>query len=253
MEVDYEYDVDDELIDKLESLLYKYQLDLLVLINKEILGEDKKYEDVYDDVLSKKRREVYDRLKGYLIEKKKKELGGKGEELLTEENLRRWIEDDGETYVSIAIKYTGCLYTIVSQKAKEYGIESVRENNMKLSDYKDDDVQELVKEYDLDEIYDGLHKFVTMKKNVNDMTFREKVMMEICDSRDELLEKSEIERMIDQGMAARDIIEKIGCSFAILKVYMKSYELDMEKLNENGISKGKQMKNKMIRKKYARY
>ncbi len=253
MEVDYDYDVDDEMIDRLTELLDKYQLDLLVLINKEILGDDKKYEDVYDDVLSKKRREVYDRLKGYFVEKKKKELGGKGEELLTEENLRRWIEEDGETYVSIAVKYTGCVYTIVSNKAKEYGIESVRENNMKLSEHRDEDVKELVKEYDLDDIYDGLHKFVTMQKNVNDMTFRERVLMEICEIRDEFLEKTQLEKMINEGMSAKDIIEKVGCSFTMLKVYMKSYELDMEKLDENGISKGKQIKNKMIRKKYARY
>ncbi len=214
---------------------------------------DKTYDDIYDEELSKKRREVYDRLKQNLIEKKAKELNHKGEELLTEENLREWIEVKGETYISIAVKYTGCLYTIVSKKAKEYGIESSRENITKDQNIEDERITQVSKDYSLEEILDGLHKYVTSQKNVNDMTYREKVLMELCDIREEFLVKDELERLVKEGLTAHDLMEKIGCSYSLLCVYLKSYELDMEKLNENGISKGKQIKNKMIRKKYARY
>jgi hypothetical protein len=217
------------------------------------LKPDKTYDDIYDEELSKKRREVYDRLKQNLIEKKAKELNHKGEELLTEENLREWIEVKGETYISIAVKYTGCLYTIVSKKAKEYGIESSRENITKDQNIEDERITQVSKDYSLEEILDGLHKYVTSQKNVNDMTYREKVLMELCDIREEFLVKDELERLVKEGLTAHDLMEKIGCSYSLLCVYLKSYELDMEKLNENGISKGKQIKNKMIRKKYARY
>lgn len=253
MEVDYDYDVPDELVEKLRELIGKYGLDTIMLINKEKLKPDKTYEDIYDEELSKKRREVYDRLKQYLIEKKAKELNYKGEELLTEDNLREWIEVKGETYISIAVKYTGCLYTIVSKKAKEYGIESLRENIVKDQNIEDEFLIDISKEYSLEEILDGLHKYVTSQKNVNDMTYREKVLMELCDIREEFLVKDELERLVKEGFTARDLMEKIGCSYSLLCVYLKSYGIDIHQLIENGESKGNQIRKKMIRKKYSRY
>ena len=253
-EVDYDYDIDDLLLEKLNKIIDKYKLDVLTLINKELLEkENKLFAEVYTEEQGKKRREVYDRLKLHLIERKKKELNGKGEELLTEENLRKWIEEEGETYISIAINYTGCLYTIVSQKAKEFKIESQRENFIKSSDMNDKEVEELVKEYEIDDILNGVHKYITKSKNINEMSIREKVLMEYNEPIYEYMEKEKLCEMIQNGMTMRDMVEKIGCSFQLLKVYLNNYELSVEELKKNKESKGNQIRNKVIRKKYARY
>jgi hypothetical protein len=253
-EVDYDYDIDDSLLEKIDKLIGKYKLDILTLINKELLEKENKiFAEVYTEEQGKKRREVYDRLKLYLIEKKKNELKGKGEELLTEENLRKWIEEDGETYISIAINHTGCLYTIVSQKAKEFKIESQRENFIKSSDVKDIEVEKLVSEYSIDDILNGVHKYVTKSKHINEMTIREKVLMEYNEPDYDLMEKEKLEGMIQSGLTMRDMVEKIGCSFQLLKVYLNNYGLSEEEVKKNKESKGKQIRNKVIRKKYARY
>jgi hypothetical protein len=64
-------------------------------------------------------------------EKKKKENLEKGisiKSLLTKENLKKWIEEEGRTYSYIAREYTGCKDTEVSAAAKLFGIESTRKN-----------------------------------------------------------------------------------------------------------------------------
>jgi hypothetical protein len=255
-EIDYDYDLDDSLLDTLGQLIDKYKLELLTLVNKGILEkEGKVFTDVYTEEQNKKKREVYDRLKLYLIEEKRKELTKesiKGEDLLTEENLRKWIEEDGETFISIAIKYTGCLYTIVSKKAKEYRIEA-KKTFINAVDLMDNTILELVKAYSIDDILNGIHKYITKSKHINEMTIREKVLMDLCDIKEELLEKDELDKMLKAGLTMRDIVERIGCSFEILKIYLRNYGLSLDDLEKNKESKGKQMRNMVIRKKYARY
>jgi hypothetical protein len=65
-------------------------------------------------------------------ETRKKELEGlgiKGEDYMTRESLKKWIEDEKRTYMEVARDYIGESRDIVSMYAKEYGIES--ENSKK--------------------------------------------------------------------------------------------------------------------------
>ena len=64
-------------------------------------------------------------------EKKKKELEAKGiqpKSLLTKENLKKWIEEEGRTFSYIAREYTGTRDYEVSSAAKLFGIENTRKN-----------------------------------------------------------------------------------------------------------------------------
>lgn len=59
--------------------------------------------------------------------KKRAELDAKGisvSSLMTRENLKKWIEDDGKTYAWVAREMIGCAETLVSNMAKNYGIQS---------------------------------------------------------------------------------------------------------------------------------
>jgi hypothetical protein len=59
--------------------------------------------------------------------KKRAELDTQGitaESLLTEANLRKWVEDEGRTYSYIARNYVGCPDTLVSSVAKKFGLKS---------------------------------------------------------------------------------------------------------------------------------
>jgi len=59
--------------------------------------------------------------------KKRAELDAKGitaDSLLTRENLKTWIEDEGKTYAWVAREMVGCAETQVSMIAKAYGIQS---------------------------------------------------------------------------------------------------------------------------------
>ena len=117
----------------------------------------------------------------------------------------------------------------------------------------DKEVEELVKEYEIDDILNGVHKYITKSKNINEMSIREKVLMEYNEPIYEYMEKEKLCEMIQNGMTMRDMVEKIGCSFQLLKVYLNNYELSVEELRKNKESKGNQIRNKVIRKKYARY
>jgi hypothetical protein len=64
-------------------------------------------------------------------DKKRKENEDKGiniKDLLTKENLKKWIEEEGRTYSYIAREYVGCKDSEVSATAKAFGIENTRKN-----------------------------------------------------------------------------------------------------------------------------
>ena len=64
-------------------------------------------------------------------EKKRKENESKGvnpKDLLTKENLQKWIIDEGRTFSYIAREYVGCKDSEVSAVAKALGIENTRKN-----------------------------------------------------------------------------------------------------------------------------
>ena len=61
------------------------------------------------------------------VEKKHAELeaqGISGKSLLTKENLKKWIEEEGNTYAWVAREKVGCPEADVSALAKSYGITS---------------------------------------------------------------------------------------------------------------------------------
>jgi hypothetical protein len=64
-------------------------------------------------------------------ELKKKENESKGikkETLLTKENLKKWIEEEGRTFSYISREYVGCKDSEVSAAAKLFGIDTNRKN-----------------------------------------------------------------------------------------------------------------------------
>lgn len=59
--------------------------------------------------------------------KKRTELDTKGitvASLMTRDNLKKWIEDEGKSYAWVAREMVGCADTLVSNMAKNYGIQS---------------------------------------------------------------------------------------------------------------------------------
>ena len=59
--------------------------------------------------------------------KKRTELDAKGitvASLMTRENLKKWIEDEGHTFAWVAREMIGCSDTLVSSMSKNYGIQS---------------------------------------------------------------------------------------------------------------------------------
>ena len=59
--------------------------------------------------------------------KKRAELDAKGitvATLMTRDNLKKWIEDEGHTFAWVAREMIGCADTLVSTMAKNYGIQS---------------------------------------------------------------------------------------------------------------------------------
>jgi hypothetical protein len=59
--------------------------------------------------------------------KKRTELDAKGitvASLMTRDNLKKWIEDEGRTFAWVAREMIGCSDTLVSSMAKNYGIQS---------------------------------------------------------------------------------------------------------------------------------
>jgi hypothetical protein len=82
-------------------------------------SEKKKFKDSKEQKLWQREME----------EKKRKENLEKNisiKDLLTKENLKKWIEDEGRTYSYIAREHVGCKDTEVSAAAKAFGIENTR-------------------------------------------------------------------------------------------------------------------------------
>ena len=85
--------------------------------------KEKKFKDSKEQKVWQKEQE----------EKKFKENEAKGvkpKDLLTKENLKKWIEEDNRTYSYIAREYIGCKDSEVSAMAKAFGIENTRKNVM---------------------------------------------------------------------------------------------------------------------------
>ena len=108
--------VDEKIEEKVE------EENIVVEEKKEEKGEEvKKFKDSKEQKAWQKEME----------EKKKKELEGKGiqpKSLLTKENLKKWIEEEGRTFSYIAREYTGTRDYEVSSAAKLFGIENTRKN-----------------------------------------------------------------------------------------------------------------------------
>ena len=51
-------------------------------------------------------------------------------DLLTKENLQKWIVEEGRTFSYISREYVGCKDSEVSSIAKAFGIENTRKNIM---------------------------------------------------------------------------------------------------------------------------
>lgn len=82
---------------------------------KTVQIEDKKYRDSKE--IKKWQKEME--------EKKRLELSAKGitsVEVLTKENLKQWIEVEGQTFSWVAREKAGCSDIAVSEKAKSFGI-----------------------------------------------------------------------------------------------------------------------------------
>jgi len=97
------------------------ETEVVETVETEKTEEPKKFKD-------SKEQKIWQR---EMEEKKKKENLEKGisiNSLLTKENLKKWIEEEGRTYSYIAREYTGCKDTEVSAAAKLFGIESTRKN-----------------------------------------------------------------------------------------------------------------------------
>ena len=85
--------------------------------------KEKKFKDSKEQKVWQKEQE----------EKKFKENEAKGvksKDLLTKENLKKWIEEEGRTYSYISRVYVGCKDSEVSAAAKLLGIENTRKNLM---------------------------------------------------------------------------------------------------------------------------
>jgi len=85
--------------------------------------KEKKFKDSKEQKVWQKEQE----------EKKLKENEVKGikpKDLLTKENLKKWIEEEGRTYSYISREYVGCKDSEVSAAAKVLGIENTRKNLM---------------------------------------------------------------------------------------------------------------------------
>jgi hypothetical protein len=86
-------------------------------------SEKKKFKDSKEQKLWQREME----------EKKRKENLEKKisiKDLLTKENLKKWIEDEGRTYSFISREYIGCKDSEVSAAAKAFGIENTRKSIM---------------------------------------------------------------------------------------------------------------------------
>jgi hypothetical protein len=108
------------------------------VVKEEILVEEAVVENVVEPVVEDKEKKFKDpkEIKAWqkqMEEKKRLENEAKGiipKELLTKENLQKWIVEENKTFSYIAREYVGCKDSEVSLAAKFYNIESTRKNVM---------------------------------------------------------------------------------------------------------------------------
>ena len=136
MKEDYEYlkslfAKEEKKVEKLEKLEKKTEVieidsEPTIVMKEEVPVvevKEKKFKDSKEQKAWQKEQE----------EKKFKENEAKGikpKDLLTKENLKKWIEEDNRTYSYIAREYIGCKDSEVSAMAKAFGIENTRKNVM---------------------------------------------------------------------------------------------------------------------------
>jgi hypothetical protein len=105
---------------KVKEEVVKVKEEPTVKVEEEI-KDQKKYRDPKEMKIWQKEQE----------DKKRKENEEKGinvKDLLTKENLKKWIEEEGRTYSYISREYVGCKDSEVSAAAKVFGIENTRKN-----------------------------------------------------------------------------------------------------------------------------
>jgi len=101
------------------------------VVEEKVAEEEKKEENVEEQTKKFKDSKEQKVWQKEMEDKKRKELEEKGispKTLLTKENLKKWIEEEGRTYSYIAREYTGTRDYDVSTAAKLYGIENTRKN-----------------------------------------------------------------------------------------------------------------------------
>ena len=102
----------------------------LVSDNKPLVTDNNSKEPPVEEAKFRDPKEMKEWQKGE-EEKKRKENEAKGikkGDLLTKENLKKWIEEEGRTFAYISREYVGCKDTEVSAAAKLYGIDTTRKN-----------------------------------------------------------------------------------------------------------------------------
>jgi hypothetical protein len=97
-------------------------------LENEKIQESQENEKIQESQEKPKNRGVYSKeAQALSVERKRKELTGKGidpESLLTRENLTLWLKS-GQTYQRIARDYVGVHESIVSERARSFGLRSM--------------------------------------------------------------------------------------------------------------------------------
>ncbi len=108
--------IEDDMIDNMEVIPVNTK-GIKVVVNK--MGSDDK-----PTFATKKESDDWQKEQEAATRLRLESEGTNPEDLLTEENLRNWIEKGGETYAVVARKHVGLPETTVSEVCKRYGIES---------------------------------------------------------------------------------------------------------------------------------
>jgi hypothetical protein len=110
----------------MEDFYAKYRLQLLPMIHQTLCSKHNttEWSAIYTPHETHLRTELLKVMKADLIKRKRDELGGtSADEQLTKDNLERWLAE-GETFNSIAYKYTGTPPDKIARIAKAHGLTS---------------------------------------------------------------------------------------------------------------------------------
>ncbi len=119
------------------------------------------WEEIYKPEEAEMKNTVMRLIRNREIERKREGLCGKGDELLTKENLERWLKE-GETYASISYKYTGVSQVKVRNMVKKFGLDEYRTDKYKEIDIPiDDDVMDYVNKTSTSDIFKMLYELLT--------------------------------------------------------------------------------------------